>query len=279
LPEPQLTPIVPFVTIIQPFFRPWRASLFLLGAALGARAAEPNPEATQDFRAAADLIRAGQVAEAVPLLEKVRAATPNVSAIEWNLGLAYAELDRPEDALGCWRKMSALEPTNWQVTSKMVQAFHALGRLEERDRAIEQVRAQHKVNTDPQLLRIPGFCREQFKVNGQKVMAVEYFEPKPPSAVYLAFLVVDAAGKEQFRYSLGSYDETTEVARSIGQVGARDRLYHLDYYRNEASSRVHRTYGFFKYQPGYATLREIVVKAMKGEAQPVSASALPTEKK
>jgi tetratricopeptide (TPR) repeat protein len=266
------------VTIFQPLFRKC-AGLFALGAALTASAADPNEAATQDFRAAADLIRADRVAEAVPLLEKVRAATPNVAAVEWNLGLAYAELDRPEDALTCWRKLSVLEPGNWQVTSKMVQAFHALGRLEERDKAIAQVRAERKVSADPQLQRLTGFCREQFKVNGQKVMAVEYFEPKPPLAVYVAFLVADAAGKEQYRYSLGSYDETTEVARSIGQIGARDRLFHLDYYRNEAASRVHRTYGFFKYQPGYATLREIVVKAMRGEAQPVSAGTSPAEKK
>jgi tetratricopeptide (TPR) repeat protein len=213
------------------------------------------------------------------VLEKVREAASGRASVEWNLGVAYAEVDRPEDALACWKRLALLEPGNWQTTAKIVQAFQALGRGEERDRAIAQLLAERKQTKDPQLAKQPWFCREQFKIDGRKVMVIEYFSPTPPRSVYVAFLVQDAAGKEAYRYSLGSYDETNEIARATGQVGPNDRLYHLDYYQKSAGGQVHRTYGFFSKRPDYAALRERVVKAMKDEITPVSSSSVPTAEK
>jgi tetratricopeptide (TPR) repeat protein len=251
---------------------------------LAIKAAEPGDpdDVKQSFKTAAEKMQAGRFGEAIPLLEKVRAAIPPTPAVEWNLGLAYAALERPEDALACWNSLAQLEPGNFQTTAKIVQALQALGREEERDKAIAQVFIERKQTKNPQLAKIPWFCREQFKVGARKVMAIEYFDPAAaaPRAVYTAFLVHDANDREVFRYSLGSYDETTEVAQSLGQVGPTDRLYHLDYYETSRDgAKVHRTYGFFQKRPSYAVIRKQVVKAMNAETEAVSSSTVPSSSK
>jgi tetratricopeptide (TPR) repeat protein len=253
--------------------RRWLTCLFLVAVPLAGRGADEAGDAKQWFDDATEKMRARQFAEAVPLLEKLHAARPDSAAVVWNLGTAYAELERNEEALVCWQQMRKLEPGNWQSTAKVVQALQALGRLEERDRVIARLLAERKENQDPQLARQRWFCREQFNVGDQKVLAVEYFEPTAPRAVFVAFVAPGPDGKELFRYSLGSYDTTTQMARDLKDIGPTDRLYHLDYYENH--EQVHRTYGFFRARPEYATLRDQVVKAMKAEIKPVSGSTAP----
>lgn len=253
--------------------RAWLVGLAVFALPLAADGADEPGDVQQWFRDAAEKMRARHFAEAGPILEKVRAAAPESAPVEWTLGLAYAEVERHEDALVCWQKMRKLEPDNWQATTKVVQALQALGRLDERDQAIAQVLAERQKSKDPQLARVPWFCREQFKINDRKVLAVEYFNPTGPRAVFAAFLISGADGKVFSRYSLGSYDSTTEVARSTKEIGPQDRLYHLDYYEN--GEQLHRTCGFFKTRPDYAALRDRVVKAMTAELKPISESSAP----
>ena len=99
-------------------------------------------------------------------------------------------------------------------------------------------------------------------------MAFEFLSPSGDRRVFYRFSVLDAAGEEDFWYSLGSYDVTTAIARHTGEIGETDRLYHLDRY-DEGS---HHTLGFFKKAPGYDDIKQNVVAALKGSIKPFSST-------
>jgi hypothetical protein len=48
-------------------------------------------------------------------------------------GLASYLLGRPEQSVAYWSRLKQLVPTDWQVRSKLIQTYQALGRGLERD--------------------------------------------------------------------------------------------------------------------------------------------------
>ena len=81
--------------------------------------------------------------------------------------------------------------------------------------------------------------------------------------------MVDALGMEDFYISLGSYDDTTEIARELKKIPTSNRLYHLDEY----SASGHKTYAFFNFKPGYDQVRTNVVNILEGKMKPISSSS------
>lgn len=80
---------------------------------------------------------------------------------------------------------------------------------------------------------------------------------------------MDKKGEEEFHISLGSYDDTTEIARELGEISKNERLYHLDEYRGTQ----HKTYAFFKTKPDYDRIRPTVLNILEGKLTPISASS------
>ena len=99
-------------------------------------------------------------------------------------------------------------------------------------------------------------------------MAFETFEPAGDRRVYYTFYLPGPDGQPRGQYSLGSYDQTTQIAREVGDIGKNERLYHLDWY----AERVHATYEFYRALPGYETVRADVVAAITGAKRPVSST-------
>lgn len=108
----------------------------------------------------------------------------------------------------------------------------------------------------------------QRPARGLKVLAFEYFDPGGARRKFLRFSVLDTAGKEDFYISLGSYDDTTEVARELKEIPKAERLYHLDEY----TASGHRTYAFFNTKPDYDQARTNVVNILEGKMKPISGS-------
>jgi hypothetical protein len=152
-----------------------------------------------------------------------------------------------------------------------VQAYQALGDLNARDRERAELVALWQARTNAELNQQQMFCREQVRVGGKKLMAMEYFKPSGPTLVVYTFLVFAAYNKPEFKVSLGSYDVTNQIALELGQRPKDKRLYHLDLYRQ----RMHETHGFFLGQPGYDEIRPLVLDVIAGKHKPASASTLP----
>ena len=145
----------------------------------------------------------------------------------------------------------------------MIQTFQDLGWTERRDREREALLSWYSMATGDERPELDVFCREQFSVGEKRVMAFESFEPSGDRRVYYRFTVLGEEGKEDYRYSLGSYETTTLIARETGQIGEDQRLYHLDRY----DPRSHSTLGFYREKPDYEAVRKSVVLALEAELE------------
>jgi tetratricopeptide (TPR) repeat protein len=248
--------------------------LFVLAPAAVAQApeidaaAQVEPEVETLFKGAIAAAEAGRLEDAIQAMERVRVVVPNDSTVLWNLGLWYAELQDHESALDMWEQCRKVDSGDWQVRAKLIQTFQALGQIERRDREREALLSWYELADDEQRQTIDLFCREQFTVGDTEVMAFEYFEPSGDRRVYFRFTILDAEGKEDHRFSLGSYDTTNLIAHQTGQIEEDERLYHLDRY----DSSSHATLGFYSERPDYEAVRESVVQAIRGELDPISSS-------
>lgn len=225
-----------------------------------------DPEAT--FQRAITLLESQKYAEAVPLLKEVFAAYPNNQAVLWNLGIAAAEVGDDNLALETWNKYRANFPKDGKVLAKLIQTYQSLGRSADRDGERSTLIAFRTSLPRNERDAFSQYCREQFRVKGQKIMAFEIFEPAGPNRMYYRFSVLDSAGQEVSTFSLGSYDSTTQIARELREIPAEGRVYHVDKY----ASGSHATYGLFNSLPTYDTVRQIVVNALLEKTQPMSES-------
>jgi tetratricopeptide (TPR) repeat protein len=198
---------------------------------------------------------------------------PKHAGLRELLGEFYLEAGKSVEAYEQYTVMAELEPSNLKAQSKLVQLSTALGKKEESKTHLDNV---FKLFRDGKV-KEESFCREQFTVGKNPVMALEFFELKGPNAVKYYFQVNDEKGeKKLYAISLGSYPFTTELARANGTIKKDERMYHLDFYQG----REHRTYGMYPVTPpSYDDVRKMVVEIIAGTRKPLSASVRAEEKK
>lgn len=222
------------------------------------------------FKEAMADAEAGRLAEGADKLETVAAATRHPGVL-WNLGTMRAQLEEHERALAVWDAFRRLVPEDWRARSKVIQACQALGDTARLERERAELLALHRAGGDSELAEERHYCREQFRMGDVPVVAYEHFDPSGPQRVFYAFLVGNPDGTLAGRYSLGSYDFTTEFSRERGEIGPDERVYHLDWY----AGALHSSLGFYKVLPSYETTRAHVIAALTGTLQPSSHSIRP----
>jgi tetratricopeptide (TPR) repeat protein len=237
------------------------------------RASKEDAEAmfTRLFEEAAADMAAGRLAEAAQKLDTLLAALGPHPDVLWNLGTARAQLQQHDRALAAWDAYRRAAPDDWRARPKVIQACQALGDTARRDRERAELLALRRAGTDPGLAEEPHYCREQLKVGDLPVVAYEVFEPAGPQRVFYLFLVGQPDGTMVGRYSLGSYDFTTEFEREIGRIGPEERMYHLDWY----AGPMHSTRGFYTSLPDYDAVRAQVAEDLAGESSPVGIGSRP----
>ncbi len=213
---------------------------------------------TSDFNAA--------IAQTDSLLQ----LDPTVLDAWWNLGIWRSALNQPQEALAAWKAYRAIDSTDWKVEAKLVQTYQALGDRPRRDSALAGLLEHRRLTKNPELKSAEAFCREQATIDGHRVMVFQNFAPKGDRMIHVTFHLIDSDGRDTSRYSLGSYDVTTAVAREAKDIGPKDRLYHLDYY----FGRNHSTIAFYREPPPYDALRDAVWAAMRGELRPMSTTTV-----
>jgi hypothetical protein len=169
--------------------------------------------------------------------------------------------------------LKKVDPDDWRARGKLIQTYQALNKIPERDAERKELFAMWTAGKPADLKNEVEYCREQFEVNGKKVMAFELFELKGERALRYVFSILNAAEDgEEFRISLGSYEfdqrlwrETTKPTPKPGE-----RLFHLDGYFKWG----HATYGFYAPEPTYETIREKVVRILEQKDNPVSSSMI-----
>lgn len=208
---------------------------------------------------AIDLSVEGRFHDAIELMEQIRTREPDNPGVLWNLGVWYFETGRLSEALDTWNALRVIDPDDWRVRAKLVQIYQALERFDQRD--LERAALWSLADT----IDAAMYCRDQFDVDGRRVMAFEYFEPGGANRVVLRFAVLGDDGEEVYHYLLASRESTTLMAREAGQIGDGERMYHLDRQKDGVRS----SYGFYMRQPSYDTVRARVERAMRKLANPI----------
>lgn len=238
-----------------------------------------NPAATeQQLKEAAAAFDAGNAfmeqrkpAEALTSYKQALAVLPNESALLFNGGLAaYGSKDYAY-AAELWKRSKSVDSSDWHVRAKLIQAYQALGKLAERDAERAELFELWKAGQTAELKQQFQFCRDQFEIKSQKVMAFEHFELKGARALRYVFSILNAAENgEQFRISLGSYDMTNAIWRETRDPKPKEgeRLFHLDGYFKGG----HATYGMYFPEPSYDDIRRKVIEILEGKGSPISSS-------
>jgi tetratricopeptide (TPR) repeat protein len=242
----------------------------LLVSLTGLAPADEPADPETAFQEALEHASHGRYERAFALMQRVRAANPDNPSVLWNLGLWSAELGRHREALAAWEAYRRVEPHDWHIRAKLIQTHQALGETELRDRERAELLKLRRESGNDEIRQLELYCREQFKVNGRRIMTFEHFEPSGPRRIFLRFSILDADGKEEYFYSLGSYDLTTQIGRQSGQITGDERLYHLDEYHDG----YHATLLIFLRMPDYDKVRERVVAALRGELKPITSTGV-----
>jgi tetratricopeptide (TPR) repeat protein len=206
--------------------------------------------------------------EALASFQRTLAADPDNRAALYNAGMAAYLAGLPDQSVTHWGRLKALEPQDWRVRSKLIQAYQALGRLPQRDAERAELLRMRGTTQDDELKRAKNYCRDQFAVGEARVMALEFFDLEGETPIRYSFDLLDDSGQRVVaRYTLGSYAATNAIALESGQIQAGQRLFHLDGYK---PGGVHETYGFMVGEPGYDEVKAAVTQILQGTWRPVS---------
>lgn len=195
---------------------------------------------------------------------------PNDPAILYNGGFAAMLGNDYVTAAELWTRLKKIEPDDWQVRAKLIQVFQALEKIVERDRERTELIELWKKGDNKELKKQIEFCRERLTAGGRNVLVFELFEFKGPRGMRYVFSILNDAGKEDYRISLGSYDLTNSVWQETTKPKPKDgvRLFHLDGYFPNG----HATYGMFPGEPTYEETRKLVIDILEKKKNPLSST-------
>jgi len=152
---------------------------------------EKLEQGVKAFEAGNALMEQRKYAEALARYQDALAVLPNESPILFNGGLAAYNSKQYELAVDLWKRAKAVDSSDWHVRAKLVQAYQALNKFSERDLERGELFEMWKTGNNAELKKQMHYCRDQFQVNDQKLMAFEHFELKGDRALrYVsAFLI------------------------------------------------------------------------------------------
>lgn len=259
--------------------------LVVVAITFSAYAQNPAPsdkqraQAETSFEIANSLLEQRKADQALVHYKQALAILPNDPAILFNAGLAAYSSKDFAFALEVWKQLKAQEPLDWRTRAKLVQAYQALGKSSERDKERDELFAMWKSAKPAEFKEQFQYCRDQFEVKGQKVMAFEHFELKGDRALRYVFSILNKTEDgEEFRISLGSYSFTNAVWRQTKKPPPKEgeRLFHLDGYFKAG----HATYGMYFPEPSYDEVRSKVIEILEGKKDPISSTTVgPAEAK
>jgi len=214
------------------------------------------------------LFEAGKYAEAAAYAKKALETDKANAGLMYNGGMAAYLAGDYQVSLEFWIPLMAIEVDNIKLKAKLIQSYEALGDKQNAGKQIADIYQMYQNRKGKEYEAIRFFTRDQFQVDGKRVMVFEYFELSGDRAVKYSFNVLNKAGETDYKLSLGSYDVTDGFMQSQEKLPGGMRYHHLDGYYDKGAS--HRTYGFYKGAPDYAVLKETVKGIIMGKIEAVS---------
>lgn len=194
-------------------------------------------------------------------------ANPSDAEALYNLGLMNYLAEDFAGAIQHWKALRALNPNDWRVKEKLVQAFWGAGDKAAAVAEIAELREARKSGKYPELTAKDFFVCDQFQIGEVRAFVLEYYDLKGDRPLAWKFLLKSGHDYLDHRFSVGSYETSTKFARAEGTIGPQDRLFHLDGYWANGS---HVTYEFYHNRPDYLDVRKHVQQIIQGQKGPVS---------
>lgn len=207
---------------------------------------------------------------AEPTKEELVAALKEDPSDSWalyNLGLMNYLAEDFDAAIKHWKNLQTLNPDDWRVREKLVQAYWGAGDKKAANLEIAQLREARNSKKYKELAEKEFFICDQFQIGKVRAFVIEYYELKGERPLAWKFLLRSGDEDLDHRFSVGSYPSATDFARAQGTIAPNERQYHLDGYWNDGS---HATYGFYRNRPDYQDIRNAVQQIIKGEKQAMS---------
>ena len=145
--------------------------LVLLLSCLPANAVRAETENTTEYRER--LVAEKKYPEALQAYKDALAKDPNNPVLMYNAGLMAYFCEKPKEAAGFWSREKAIEPNDWRVRAKLVQAYEAAGNFKQRDAEREDLFKLRRESADKELKNLEYYCRDQFSVGKNRVMVFE----------------------------------------------------------------------------------------------------------
>ncbi len=192
---------------------------------------------------------------------------PTNSWALYNLGLLNYLKDDYKEAIKHWKTLKKLEPLDWDIRMKLIQAYWGAGQTKAANLEITELRAARDTGKHKDLTEKGFFICDQFQTGKVRVFALEYYELKGERPLAWKFILKSGDDTLDQHFSIGCYPSATEFARAEGAIGPKDRRYHLDGYRKGGA---HKTYGFYTNRPDYGKIRDEVRRIISGDQKSIS---------
>ncbi len=202
------------------------------------------------------------------LLAALRENPSNLGAL-YNLGLMNYLAGDYDGAVRNWKALKKLDPTDWQVTEKLVQAYWGAGDSESANLGIAQLRAARESGKYPELNEKAFFICDQFKIGKIRVFALEYYELTGDRPLAWKFLLQSGGQTLDSSIAVASFSSPKE-----GTTGTGRHPFQLIGYSADGSRA---TYSFYKTRPDYAIVRSEVQQILQGNRKPTSVTTPTSE--
>uniref|UniRef100_A0A7S3P7M3 Tetratricopeptide repeat protein n=1 Tax=Amphora coffeiformis TaxID=265554 RepID=A0A7S3P7M3_9STRA len=176
------------------------------------------------------------------------------------------------EALSIFTKAYEANPVHWNILSKIIQCYAAMGNMEERDSTIRKLYIlvmQGKVPSD-------RYCREQISTEHGNILVFEMFQLAYESGKPVLFMQWEKTSplNSPQMVSFGSNEGINRIQREAGQVPEGYRLYHIDAH---GLNGAHCALEFILAQkkPPYDRVRQTMLDGML-QPMPATGGSLPT---
>ena len=129
----------------------------------------------------------------------------------FNLGLMRYLAEDYAKAVEPWLKLKELEPEDWQLRTKLMQAYSAIGEFDKVEEEVKELREARASGKYRDLSEAEFFIRDQIVIDDVRVYVFDYYELKGERALVWKFLPTkDSKGIGNY-VSVGSYNSTTAI--------------------------------------------------------------------
>jgi hypothetical protein len=212
--------------------------------------------------------KAGDKTFAIAIADSLVKVHPDMASAWWMLGEFQLNNQKPELAIRPLNRYRELRPDDWRVLPELIQAYQFIRDTANRDKERADLFRLYNEGKDSSLTSQTEYELDVFYVDTSLVEVFEQLNPKGDRPEFIYFYWFDSKGMQVGRFSLGSYESDNAYARQRGELKADERIYTFDY----NTEKSHATFGYFKSNPMYDTLRKMVVAIIRGELEPFSNS-------